>query len=168
MGAPARQPSQDEQVRRLQELVRRLYTRLPQAAGDAVEPWQSLAPYVGAGWAVDGTITDALHARFYQDRDRVYFMGVLYYGGGGNSDVPIASMPAGYRPTWLQNSPVFTDPDNTQSSGPDTRNESWMAECLPSNGSVVLDQNKNFLTTYSGFPPPGTYLVLDTLSYRLS
>ncbi len=168
-------PDLSRQILRMQEQIRQLRLRKTGAA-EPVEAWQALAPYVGTGWAVDGTMADALHARFYKDRDRVYFMGVLYFGGGAGStpDKPIKSMPAGYAPKWLQNMMVFTDADNTISTTPDTRQEFWTAEALPpvAGGTVgqgiVLDQNKNFLAApNNGFPPVLTVLYLDTLSYRL-
>ncbi len=154
-------------VRHLEELVRRLGTRI--SPHEPVEPWQSLAPYISAGWVTDGaTIPDsALHARFYKDRERVYMSGVLIYEGPTNVQKPIDHMPAGYIPDILQNVSLPTDPDNTTASPDDTRQLIWIGEILPITGPgrLLLDSNSD---VPGGDPPVFTCLILDLVQYRVA
>jgi hypothetical protein len=139
-------------------------------SGATVEAWQSLAPYLGAGWTTGGAIaTDWEHARFRRDRERVSFAGLVTYDAAhllstGNEQ-PIASMPAGYRPGWLTNVTVHTDPDSTRTAAPDTRNAFWTGDWLTT-GRLLLDSNPTFSASPNfGACPRDTVLYLDDLAF---
>lgn len=141
-------------------------------ATDTVEAWQSLAPYLGAGWTTSGTVgTDWEAARFRADRERVYFAGLLTFSsaaGGAVADRPVDSMPVDYRPALLTNVTVHTDPDNTRTSSPDTRNAHWTGDWLTT-GRLLLDTNQTFIASPNfGACPDQTVLYLDELNYSTS
>lgn len=158
-----RDPSLDQQVRTLQEQVRRLWTRLPLV--EPVEPWQSLAPHLNANYATSGTLgTDFGHARFYKDRERVYFAGLVEAQSDGQGIV-VASMPAGYRPPLMINQQLPVDPENSPSS---TAEKIWTVEILTT-GEFSLDQHSAFAGgTTLGYPPALTDFYLDGVSYRVT
>lgn len=161
----ARELNGAQRIRRMEEQIRRLQTRsLPR---DFVEGWTSLAPQLAAEWTTSGVVgTDWYAARYYRDRDRVYFDGTVQASAAASTLV--TSMPAGYSPQMLINATLHTDPDGTSAA---TNHEFWTVECLPGGGlfaagQIVFDPNKNFAG--GGFPPAGTQFYLGDLSYRIS
>ncbi len=80
MAGKARNPSIDEKVRHLEELVRRLGTRLPPAAAVTSSSW---SPATGdfntaAGWYRDGSP----YLTFYRQGDLVTVIGLFGLAGG--------------------------------------------------------------------------------------
>ncbi len=122
-----------------------------------------MLPYLGPGWTTDGSLSDWYHARYYADRERVYFAGNIYYLGGGNSVTPVSNLfPVAYRPTRLTNARLSTDGDNT---GGTTVGLFWEVDILPSPLLSAL-WHLDGRPTAPTLPPAFTYFFLDDLSYR--
>lgn len=168
MGHHARQPTTDEQIRHLQELVRRLGTR--KTVDTSVEDYQDLTPYLGVGWSETFD-----QPRFYRDRDRVYFAGVITFDAsvsGAQHRYPVASMPTGYKP--LQIPGIGTDPhlvvhasfEYTSFTAAAARHQYWELG-VDFTGQFYLEYNPEFAASPDlGYAPDGTAFMLDGLSYR--
>lgn len=166
MSLVGRIPGQHEQVRHLQELTRRDETKLPST--DALEDWQDLAPYLGVGW-----FEESDWPRFYRDRARVYFAGVVTFNAatpGAQHRFPVASMPAGYLPSQAGPGTGF-DPHlvlhtmfgYTSSA---TVHAFWELGIDPT-GKFYLDYNPDFAAAPDlGYAPDDTAFMLDGVSYR--
>ncbi len=156
MAGKARNPSIDEKIRHLEELVRRLGTRLPQQAS-AVEAWQSLDGHLATGW-LTGAFEE--EARYYVDRDRVCLAGIIYYVGGGNNLVPFDSMPAECIPALEGLVVLHTDITGTISG---TEHLWWQSAIMVSTGQWLIGPHLD----YPAGPPDLTYFMLDPISYRV-
>lgn len=166
--------------------VQRVTDALWVASGDVAsggtggpEAEQSLEPYLGTGYytypGVTGFGTGTLApqgARFYRDNGRVYFAGLITFDAGisgFNARIPIASMPAGYRPAFANSTygQIVVIPAEVVNSPTAARQEFWEAQ-VTSGGQFLLNQNKNLAaaspTAY--YPPDQTILVLEGISYR--
>ncbi len=161
MAGHARNPSQQEQIRRLQELVRRLGTRLPAATAATVEPWKSLAPHLNPKWTTDGVVTDWYHARYRRAGGQVSFAGLTTLNtaiAGPDALRLILSMPTGYVPDLDGNYVLFEDPDNGLGGY-----RHWVGDILPGSSLGLLRFENNGASGSS--PPNGVCLFLDGLSY---
>lgn len=149
----------------LEEQVRLLRLRVAKGV-EPVEGWQSLAPYLDPNWLTDGTLGfDWFHARFYKDRERVYFAGSIEAQIAGSTSA-VASMPVGYRTPMLVNQQL---PVDNQSSVTGTASKVWIANILPSGKWALDDQHPDFAgSPLFGRPPQFTTFFLDGVSYRVT
>jgi len=154
------------QMQRMQEQIRQLRMKRPQGFEPVQAQIHIPAASFGAGWATSDPLStiSGLTARYYKDRGRVYLSGLVTFTGPGDRDRPLINTPAGYVPKFLANTPIHTDDDNTASA---TRGKRWIGEFLPQTALwLTLDIHPDFAAApNNGFPPDGTYLILDGLSY---
>lgn len=148
----------------LEEQVRLL--RLRTSGGvEPVEPWQSLAPYLGENWLTSGTLgQDWFHARFYRDRERVYFAGNIELQVDGNW-APFNQLPSGYAPERMTNQVFPVEYENSSSSVP--AGTWWIVEILPLPPGSEIDQRATSFGA-NGYPLAFTTFFLDGISYRIS
>jgi hypothetical protein len=149
----------------LEEQVRLL--RLRAAKGvEPVEDWQSLEPYLDPQWITTGPTLgfDWDHARFYKDRERVYFAGRIESQVAGASS-PVTSMPSGYITSMIVKHQLPVDGENSPTS---THNKVWVVK-LVTGGKWELEQHVDFMASpLFGAPPQFTTLFLHGVSYRIA
>jgi hypothetical protein len=130
MAGNPRRKTFEENYGRRGDRVRKLELR--SGAGTTGEPGEPyrLSPFLNTDWYTD-TPGSPLEAGFYRDRGRTHFFGLIYYsppaGNTVNQRYPLTILPQGWRRHRyiLQNTPMFTDPENTIAS---TIGRWWMFE----------------------------------------
>lgn len=130
----------------------------------AVEAFQSLTPYLRAGWTDYDQVVG-----FYKDRERVYFRGLVYYNSGAtgaDASRCISTLPVGYRPTTYNVFETLTVDDSSTVAS--THGLAWGVN-INYTSQVAFQPNAAFSGAPNfGYPPHGTVFQLNGLSFRIN
>lgn len=161
----------DEQIRELQDQVRRLWTRIPLPGRVTEDIWHSLTPYLNPGWTNYGEFgspppINSHFARFRREGPRVWFAGTILNESAGDGAVnPVGTMPSGYGVVSSGQS------DNVLWESPDgSENETgayWLVFIHPSGLSLYTSE-----LFYTGSPsfggvPQDQAISLDGFNYSV-